>query len=379
MLALRPINLPVTHKHSETLLAQGVVSERLYLPESYVLKIAVENCIKVKDHYEFVIRVQGRSRFLNYLPSPASFVSYLCRARYSDLLELHRTLQNCISPHTSEEYEVSGLPHFPQKKWLASAKRTAEARISQLNLYFDSLFCTFGPVTIFSERLLDFFAPTPAGIMVVAQCKDRRNGFLNALIRRLFRQQPVVGEKQSVVSESVLSTIGPSSISAVGGRNPWKSAVPFDYLRNSRLYRVDVANLYDPGTAPLAAYFESPHASDSLFGVILIVDYASGDKLETATQLLGQVAEGRGKSCGRKPAVLLVGENVDAMHAGSQGSTLVSSTADSSPTAWADAKEEIPGAKRLEKSYRLRYVECSTGTGEGVLEALDIFIDLAAV
>ncbi len=374
MLAPKPINLAVSCKHAEALLSEGIVAERQYLPDAFILKLTIERCFKVKNHYEFVIRVQGRSRFLSYLAEPSSFVTYICHARYSDLLTLHHALQDCIHAHSSQYHEPCALPAFPEKKWLGSAQKLAESRIPLLNQYFDTLFCRFGSLAIFAEPIVDFFAPTPATIMVVTPSKGRRNVFLNTMTRRVFaRSQPP--SRQSTVASSVVSNETFSCVSIKANCGKWKSSVPFDYVRNERLYRVDVANLYDPGKVPAENCFVSLDLA-SPFGFIFLVDYSCGERLEAATEQLLRAAEAGKNKLSRKPAVLIVGENPESLGK----SAVMFATADSEgqSVAAVPAAMEIPAGtrKRLEASYRVGYAECSTICGDGVLEALDGLLDL---
>eukprot|EP00826_Nyctotherus_ovalis_P034939 TRINITY_DN2953_c0_g1_i7.p1 TRINITY_DN2953_c0_g1~~TRINITY_DN2953_c0_g1_i7.p1 ORF type:complete len:364 (+),score=79.03 TRINITY_DN2953_c0_g1_i7:147-1238(+) len=328
------------------------------LPETFIIKIAVEEAIKVGDHYEFVLRVFGRSRFFSYLPT-ARFTSYTYMARYRKLKMLHNVMKEELSKCEGEAKCL--MPKFPKESWLDSKKHAAEKRIKEFNEYFDSLILNFAQTVIFSETLANVFAACPMDVLVLAANKGGRNRYLNAVIRRLFNDVEDLkgtGSEMTASSSTLpydyvrmnssVQCILPSSITEKSYSSLWKQYIPFDFVSNDRLFRIDCVNLHFSSKTSI-------HTLLSLTAkVFILIDASSKTWLADFKEHLYAIAK-HNKT---------VTESINS----------VVGIVVNSEVAGKDYDAELVkavGSMVLDKSVLFICRECFLITGEGALEAFD--------
>lgn len=328
------------------------------LPETFIIKVAVEEAIKVGDHYEFVLRVFGRSRFFSYLPT-ARFTSYTCMARYRKLKMLHNVMKEELSRHEGEAKFL--MPRFPKESWLDSKKLAAEKRIKEFNEYFDSLILNFAQTVMFSETLTNVFAACPVDVLVLAANKSDRNRYLNAVIRRLFNDVEdlkSMGSEMTAASSTLaydylgmntsVHCILPNSITEKSYSSLWKQYMPFDFVSNDRLFRIDCVNLHFSSKTPI-------HTLLSLTAkVFILIDASSKTWLTDFKEHLYAVVR-HNKTV--TEGVNLVGGIVVNSEAAEKGFDV-------------EVVKGV-GAMVLDKSVTFVCRECFLITGQGALEAFD--------
>ena len=207
------------------------------IPEAYIVKINVEKTVIIGDHYEFILKVFGRSRFCNYLPTIENYLSYTVRTRYSKLKTQHDILKNNLLKFTKSS---KAMPQFPNDSWLESKEIVAKRRITQFNQYFDEIFHNFGNLAMFDESLINFYEPFPVDILILSSTENHCDKYLNSVIRHLYKNTdalksltpdtklyPILHER--LCNKKPIVTYTTEKKDDV---NLWKRNVPFDYVSN---------------------------------------------------------------------------------------------------------------------------------------------------
>ena len=213
------------------------------LPTACVKDISIDSYYKCSDHYCFLIKIVGRTRFLHPgLARDNLVIEYRKGVRYSSLLELHKTLKKELKPYL----EAAGkeMPEFPSKGWFTGKRELAEKRVVSFNNYFAQLFAEYSGVLLFSNALIDFFEPQRLDLNLV--CLPEADS------KEVMKTLAAVIEKSVVITKSddcrgtaeISLKRNISSEELKDASSDWEKVYPLDYKYNSKLYRIDVQNLY---------------------------------------------------------------------------------------------------------------------------------------
>eukprot|EP00830_Metopus_es_P020260 TRINITY_DN795_c0_g1_i1.p1 TRINITY_DN795_c0_g1~~TRINITY_DN795_c0_g1_i1.p1 ORF type:complete len:390 (+),score=76.17 TRINITY_DN795_c0_g1_i1:57-1226(+) len=226
----------------------------LTIPNSYINSIEVDGCVEVGDHFEFIFKIHGRTRFLHGLSLKAGNMIFQQNARYSDLTLLHNGIKQELEPYlTAQQLR---MPAFPKKTWFSSGLKVAKQRVVQLNIYFGELFDNYMSLLSQSPSLFDFFAPKNVDLQIFGLGKSERKEFLQGLTYLVAHQYNETTGSFLKTSEQLADSRLQEELVGLWKKTKmpkprdkefsWKNYVPFDYLCGKELFRVDVQNNYLP-------------------------------------------------------------------------------------------------------------------------------------
>jgi len=328
------------------------------LQEAFIVKLRVEKAIKVNNHYEFILRVFGRSRFCSYLPT-AKYNSYTCKTRYRKLKALHNKIKEELMRYP--EYEMYSMPEFPKDSWFDSKKEAAEKRIKLFNEYFDSLILNFAKAITFSETLTNFCSAFPIEILILSINKEEMNRYLNATMKRLFNGME---DFKSIISEATAASSINNHDSTFMNSNTqsillntniekphnslWKRCTPFDYVSNDHLFRIDIINSHFSSKTPISTLLS--HTAN----VFILIDVGLENWLKEFEGQLNAIKKNNKTSVINISFVIGVIVNVE-----------------NAEKDYSSKIEKIVGDSFKDKSTSFFCRECSLITGGGVLETFD--------
>lgn len=219
------------------------------IPSAFIKDISVDSCVEVEDHYEFLISIQGTTRFMHTLNGSEKYTCYKKLVRYSALLELHKVLSKELQPYLKAG--ETKMPEFPGKSWFGSAKTIAQKRVITLNYYFAELINKYSSILTNSPTLLNFFEPYQADLNIIGCSDEQCKSFVKALIMIITHMdsEPIDSSGLCKITQmksykDLLVKLSEAPKIANSPREiDWESYTPFDYMYDGMVYRVDIQNL----------------------------------------------------------------------------------------------------------------------------------------